>query len=133
AAMVGSEHLHGLCFTGSWAVGKRILEASVERPELLVALEMGGKNVCVVLDDSALRQSVHEVVVGGYLSSGQRCTGTERVLVHRAIAERFIDALAKVVRSLKFGHPDDANVFAGPVATAGALVKVEHAVDAARK
>ncbi len=132
AAMVASPHLRGLCFTGSWAVGRRILEAAVDRPELLIALELGGKNVCVVLDDAAPRQAVHEVIVGGYLSAGQRCTGTERVLVHRKVADKFIDSLAKVVRSLKFGHPDDAAAFAGPVATQGALTKVERAVEAAR-
>ena len=76
AAMVEQPALRGLCFTGSWAVGRRILQASLDRPELLVALELGGKNTCVVLDDCALRQAVHEVVVGGYLSAGQRCTGT---------------------------------------------------------
>ncbi|NVB79474.1 MAG: aldehyde dehydrogenase family protein, partial [Kofleriaceae bacterium] len=133
AAMVASPDLRGLCFTGSWAVGRRIIEASVERPELLVALEMGGKNVAVVLEDAALRQAVHEIVVGGYLSAGQRCTGTERVLVHRKIADRFIDALAKVVRELKFGNPEDPSVFAGPVATHGALTKLEGAIEAAKK
>jgi len=133
AAMVANEHMRGLCFTGSWAVGRRILEAAVDRPELLVALEMGGKNVCVVLDDAALRQAVHEVVVGGYLSAGQRCTGTERVLVHRSIADRFIASLAAVVRQLKVAHPDDASVFAGPLATAAALAKVEQAIEAAKK
>ena len=133
AAMVASPLLRGLCFTGSWAVGRRILEASVDRPELLVALEMGGKNVAVVLEDAALRQAVHEVVVGGYLSAGQRCTGTERVLVHRKIADRFIDALAKVVREIKFGSPEDPSVFAGPVATHGALTKLEGAIEAAKK
>jgi acyl-CoA reductase-like NAD-dependent aldehyde dehydrogenase/4-aminobutyrate aminotransferase-like enzyme len=133
AAMVTNPHLRGLCFTGSWAVGKRILEASTDRPELLVALEMGGKNVCVVLDDCALRQAVHEVAIGGYLSAGQRCTGTERVLVHRKIADRFIEALAKLARGLRFGHPDDASVFAGPLATHGALTKVEHCVELAKK
>jgi len=133
AAMVQAKELRGLCFTGSWTVGRRILEAAVDRPELLVALEMGGKNVCVVLDDAALRQSVHEVAVGGYLSAGQRCTGTERVLVHRKIADRFIDALARCAKQLRFGHPDDASVFAGPLATHGALTKVEHAIETARK
>ena len=53
----------------SWTVGRRILEAALDRPELLVALEMGGKNACVVLDDCQLRQAVHEVIVGGYLSN----------------------------------------------------------------
>jgi acyl-CoA reductase-like NAD-dependent aldehyde dehydrogenase/4-aminobutyrate aminotransferase-like enzyme/GNAT superfamily N-acetyltransferase len=133
AAMVQAKDLRGLCFTGSWTVGRRILEAAVDRPELLVALEMGGKNACVVLDDCSLRQAVHEVVVGGYLSAGQRCTGTERVLVHRRIADRFIDALRTCVKQLRFGHPDDASVFAGPVATHGALTKVEAAIETARK
>ena len=133
AAMVDQPAIRGLCFTGSWAVGRRILEASLDRPELLVALELGGKNTCVVLEDCALRQAVHEVVVGGYLSAGQRCTGTERVLVHRKIADRFIAALAAVVRELRFGHPDDPAMFAGPLATHGALTKVEHAIDVARK
>jgi RHH-type proline utilization regulon transcriptional repressor/proline dehydrogenase/delta 1-pyrroline-5-carboxylate dehydrogenase len=133
AAMVADPRLRGLAFTGSWTVGRRILEVAVDRPELLVALEMGGKNACVVLEDCALRQAVHEVVVGGYLSAGQRCTGTERVLVHRKIADRFIEALAKVVRELRFGNPEDATNFAGPVATHGALVKVEGALEAAKK
>ncbi len=133
AAMVQAKELRGLCFTGSWNVGRRILEAAVDRPELLVALEMGGKNACVVLEDAALRQAVHEVVVGGYLSAGQRCTGTERVLVHRKIADRFIAALVACVRTLRFGNPDDASVFAGPLATQAAVTKVDAALETARK
>jgi acyl-CoA reductase-like NAD-dependent aldehyde dehydrogenase/4-aminobutyrate aminotransferase-like enzyme/GNAT superfamily N-acetyltransferase len=133
AALVAEPLARGLCFTGSWPVGRRILESALDRPELLVALEMGGKNCCVVLDDCALRQAVHEVAVGGYLSAGQRCTGTDRVLVHRAIADRFIAALARIARELPFGHPDDPKVFAGPLATHGALVKLEVAIEAAKK
>src|SRR6185503_9780531 len=76
AALVADPHVRGLAFTGSWAVGRRISEATLDRPEVLVALEMGGKNTCIVLDDAAMRQTVHEVVVGGYLSAGQRCTCT---------------------------------------------------------
>ena len=133
AAMVETPAIRGLCFTGSWAVGRRILQAAVDRPELLVALEMGGKNVCVVLDDAALRQAVHEVAVGAYLSAGQRCTGTERVLVHRKIADRFIEGLATAARSLKFGNPEDASVFAGPLSTHGALTKLEAAIETAKK
>lgn len=133
AAMVEAPLVRGLAFTGSWTVGRRILEGALDRPELLVALEMGGKNVCVVLDDCAIRQAVHEVAVGAWLSAGQRCTGTERVLVHRKIADRFIAALADVARGLRFGNPEDPSVFAGPLATHGALTKLEQAIDTARK
>lgn len=132
AALADHPDLRGLCFTGSWPVGKQILARTHARPELLVALELGGKNTCVVLDDAALRQAVHEIAVGGYLSAGQRCTGTERVLVHRAIADRFLEALAPVVRSLRFGQPDDPTMFAGPLVHTAARAKVEAAVAAAR-
>jgi RHH-type proline utilization regulon transcriptional repressor/proline dehydrogenase/delta 1-pyrroline-5-carboxylate dehydrogenase len=133
AALALHRALRGLCFTGSWPVGRRILEAALDRPELLIALEMGGKNTCVVLDDASLRQAVHEVAVGGYLSAGQRCTGTERVLVHRKLADRFVDALARCARELPFGSPEDPAVFAGPLATAAALEKLEAALELARR
>ena len=132
AALLVEPAVRGLCFTGSWLVGRRILEATLDRPELLVALEMGGKNMCVVLDDCSLRQAVHEVVVGGYLSAGQRCTGTDRVLVHKKIADRFIAAMKKAVASLRFGQPDDASVFAGPMANQAAVDKFELALAAAK-
>jgi RHH-type proline utilization regulon transcriptional repressor/proline dehydrogenase/delta 1-pyrroline-5-carboxylate dehydrogenase len=133
AALVAAKQLRGLCFTGSWAVGRKILEALLDRPEVLVALEMGGKNTCVVLDDAALRQAVHEIAIGGYLSAGQRCTGTDRVLVHRKLGNRFVDALANVARGLRFGNPEDATSFAGPLATAAALAKLETALELAKK
>ena len=74
--------------------------------------------------DASLRQAVHEILIGGYLSAGQRCTCTDRVLVQAGIAAKFIDALAQAARRLPFGHPDDAAVFAGPLATYGARDKV---------
>jgi RHH-type proline utilization regulon transcriptional repressor/proline dehydrogenase/delta 1-pyrroline-5-carboxylate dehydrogenase len=132
SAMVGRPELRALCFTGSWAVGRRIVEAAVDRPELLVALEMGGKNTCIVLDDASLRQAVHEIAVGGYLSAGQRCTGTDRVLVHRKLAPAFVDALARAASSLTFGQPEDPGVFAGPLVTEQAVDKLEAAIAAAR-
>ena len=95
---------------------------------------MGGKNTCVVLDDAAIRQAVHEVAVGGYLSAGQRCTGTERVLVHRKIADRFIDALARCARELRFGNPEDRERCSPARSPRTARsTKVEAALEAARK
>ena len=117
AALVAAPEVRGICFTGSYAVGRRITEAALDRPELLVALEMGGKNTAVVLDDADLRQAAHEIVIGGYLTTGQRCTCTDRVLVQRSCAPALIDALRPLVGALRFGDPDDAASFAGPLAT----------------
>ena len=89
---------------------------------------------CVVLDDCALRQAVHEVVVGGYLSAGQRCTGTERVLVHRKIADRFIDALAKVRARAEVRQPRGRErVRRARSRRTARSTKVEAAIEAARK
>ncbi len=132
AALVQDPRVRGLCFTGSWGVGRRISEAALDRPELLVALEMGGKNTAIVLDDASIRQAAHEIVVGGYLSAGQRCTCTDRVLVHRKLAAPLLDALRAAVSSLRFGDPEDAGSFAGPLATFAARDKFEAAIAAAR-
>ncbi|MBK9029911.1 MAG: aldehyde dehydrogenase family protein [Myxococcales bacterium] len=131
AALVADRRVKGLCFTGSYAVGRRIQEAALDRPELLVALEMGGKNTAIVLDDASVRQAAHEILVGGYLSAGQRCTATDRVLVHRALAAPLLDALRKGAPALRFGHPDDAASFAGPIATAAGRDRFERALAAA--
>jgi RHH-type proline utilization regulon transcriptional repressor/proline dehydrogenase/delta 1-pyrroline-5-carboxylate dehydrogenase len=131
AALVADRRVKGLCFTGSYAVGRRIQEAALDRPELLVALEMGGKNTAIVFDDASVRQAAHEILVGGYLSAGQRCTATSRVLVQAKVAAPLLDALRRAAPTLRFGHPDDAASFAGPLATAAGRERFEHGLAAA--
>ena len=117
AALVASPHVRALAFTGSWATARRILEATLDRPEVLVALELGGKNTSVVCEDADVRQAAHEIAVGGYLTTGQRCTGTDRVLVHAHVRDRLVSALSAIVGALRMGDPDDPRSFAGPLAT----------------
>ncbi len=132
AALVAHPAVRGLCFTGSYAVGRRISEQALDRPELLLALEMGGKNTALVLDDASVRQAAHEIVVGGYLTTGQRCTATDRVLAHRLVLPALIEALRPLVASLRFGDPEDSSSFAGPLATVAGLERFEAALAAAR-
>jgi len=133
AALVAHRELRALAFTGSWPTGRTILEALLDRPEGLVALEMGGKNVSVVAEDADLRQAAHEIVVGGYLTTGQRCTCTDRVLVHRRLVEPLTEAVARLVRSLRLGDPTDPESFAGPLATETGREKLLAALQAARQ
>lgn len=132
AALTANGHVRGLAFTGSWPTGRRILEATLDRPEVLVALEMGGKNTVVVMPDADLRQVVHDLLVGGYLTTGQRCTCTDRVLVHRDVADALIAALQPAVAALRFGDPRDPGSFAGPLASEGALAGYEASLKTAR-
>ncbi len=116
AALVDHPGVDGVFFTGSWPVGRRILEANLDRPGRMVALEMGGSNPAIVMPDADLRQAVIECVRCAFLTTGQRCTCTRRILVHRDVAERFIPAFLECARSLTIGPGDsDPAPFMGPL------------------
>ncbi len=116
AALVAHADVEGVLFTGSWPVGRRIMEANLDRPGRMVALEMGGSNAAIVMDDADLRQAVIECVRCAFISTGQRCTCTRRIIVHQAIADRFITAFVECVRTLTVA-PGDAEPapFMGPL------------------
>lgn len=107
--------INAILFTGSVPVGQRIVAANAHRPGVLVALELGGKNASIVLDDADLERTVREVAFSSFATAGQRCTATSRLFVTRGIAESFAERLGKVARELTVGHPKDPEVFMGPV------------------
>lgn len=133
AALALDPDLRALAFTGSWATGRRIAESLLDRPEVLLALEMGGKNACVVREDADLRAAVHEIVTSGYLTTGQRCTCADRLLVHASRADELVRALDRVLGQLSFGDPEDPASFAGPLATEGARERFLAAMKRARE
>ena len=88
---------------------------TLEQHWKITALEMGGKNAAIVLDDAPFDLSLYEVLTGAYLTSGQRCTATSRIICQRGIADRFAEALAKATKALKVGVQSDPNIFMGPL------------------
>lgn len=116
SALVRHAGVDGVLFTGSWPVGRSILEANLDHPGKMIALEMGGNNASIVMDDADLRQAVAECVRASFATAGQRCTCTRRVIVHERIADRFIPAFCKAAGALVIGDPRAAHpVFMGPV------------------
>ena len=111
----------GVLFTGSWRTGRAITEACLDQPHKILALEMGGKNVAVICDDADLHQALAAVLQGAFLTAGQRCTATSRLLVMERVAERFLDALVAAARELRPGDPMDLLTAFGPLATREAL------------
>ena len=108
--------IDGILFTGSWPVGRKILENNLDRPGRIVALEMGGNNPAVVMPDADLRQAAIEVVRAAFVTTGQRCTCTRRLIVHSDIAEAFTRAVCKAASNLVVGHPRSEHpVFMGPM------------------
>ncbi len=119
--LVGSETVAGILFTGSWPVGRRILEANLDRPGRILALEMGGNNASVVMADCDLRQAVIECARSAFATTGQRCTCTRRIIVEHGAASRFIPAFCKATSNLLIGPGRSATpVFMGPVASRAA-------------
>ncbi len=122
AGLVSHEEIDGILFTGSWPVGRRILEANLDRPGRIIALEMGGNNATVVMPDAHFKQAVIECVRSAFATSGQRCTCTRRIIVHEKIAERFMAAFEKATRALTVGSGRATPApFMGPVINAGAV------------
>lgn len=118
--LVLDREVDGVLFTGSTEVGQRIERLSLDIPGRLCALEMGGKNATIVLDDAPFEKAVYEVLTSAFLTSGQRCTATSRVVCTAGIADRFADALAEATRALHAGAQHDPRAFMGPLADRGA-------------
>ena len=130
AALVDAPPIRGVVFTGSWHVGHKIQQATLHRPEVLVALEMGGQNMAYIAPDADIETVVEGLVTGAFITTGQRCTCTCRALIHRDIADEVLKRLIPQVAALTFGDPT-TEVFMGPLASQGDLTRVDALCQAA--
>ncbi len=103
-----------LTFTGGTATGRVVLARAAETMTKC-QLELGGKNALVVLDDADLDQAVEIASNGAWIQTGQRCTGTERIIVTKGIHDAFVERMIKKAGSYKVGHALDADTQIGPV------------------
>ncbi len=108
------EGVSGVLFTGSYEVGLRIRQETLHHHWKLLALEMGGKNASIVLEDAPFETALREVFLASFISAGQRCSCTSRVLVHESLLDRFVERLHTNAKAFAIGHPFD-NPFMGPV------------------
>lgn len=101
-------------FTGSCAAGERLerLLAGLHRP---LALEMGGKNAIIVMDDADLELALEGSLWGGFGTSGQRCTAASRLIVHERVHDRFLALLAERSTRMRLGSGLDGATDVGPL------------------
>jgi alpha-ketoglutaric semialdehyde dehydrogenase len=101
-------------FTGSTSTGRIIAEICA--PDFKhYSLEMGGKNIILVMDDANLDLAIDGAIWGGFGTSGQRCTAASRIGVHKSVYKEFAGRLAERVRNLKIGDGLDPSTEMGPV------------------
>ena len=121
-ALTTHPEIDGILFTGSWPVGRSILQANLDRPGTIVALEMGGNNPAAVMPDAPRKLTVLECVRASFATTGQRCTCTRRLIVHKDAADWFIPAFCKAASTLLIGPGKSREpVFMGPVAVESAV------------
>ncbi len=120
--LVAHELVDGILFTGSYEVGLKIKQETLNHYWKILALEMGGKNATVVWDDADIEKAVYETLVGAYMSTGQRCSGTSRVILHDKIADEFTDRFYQAAKKISIGHWSK-NPFMGPLINAAAVEK----------
>jgi aldehyde dehydrogenase (NAD+) len=89
-------------FTGSTTVGRIVNQASAPTFKK-VHLEMGGKNVVMIMDDANLELAVDGCLWGGFGTTGQRCTAASRVVVHQKVYKAFVDEFVRRAKSLVVG------------------------------
>ena len=100
-------------FTGSTEVGRRISVACAPTFKRL-HLEMGGKNAILVMDDADVDLAVDGAVWGAFGTTGQRCTASSRLLVHRKVYDAFVEKLVARTKALKVGNGLEPGIDMGP-------------------
>jgi alpha-ketoglutaric semialdehyde dehydrogenase len=131
-ALTTHEAVDAITFTGSNVIGRRLQLKATELGKK-VQLEMGGKNPAVVLADADLAHAAEHVARGAFLSAGQKCTATSRVIVEERVLEEFQDRLVALAKNWKLGDPLDPDTRVGPVASEDQLKTVTGYLDAGAK
>lgn len=111
-------------FTGSTAVGKRVMTAAAQTLKR-VELELGGKNPQVVFPDADLDAAVDAVVFGVLFNQGECCNSGSRLLVHSEIADDFVKRVAEYARRVVVGDPLDERTRVGAIASDEQLRTIE--------
>ncbi|KQU55870.1 N-succinylglutamate 5-semialdehyde dehydrogenase [Sphingomonas sp. Leaf339] len=113
-----AEHrgIDGLLFTGSARTGLALNRLFADRPEKMLALEMGGNNPIVVWDTPDIHTAAVLVVQSAFTSAGQRCTAARRLIVQDRLHDALIAEVDKLIDRLVVGAPHDTpQPFMGPV------------------
>jgi aldehyde dehydrogenase (NAD+) len=112
-AMTTDPRVSVVSFTGSTTVGRQVNQAAAPTFKK-VHLEMGGKNVVMIMDDANLELAVDGCLWGGFGTTGQRCTAASRVVVHEKVYKKFVDAFVGRAKALVVGDGLDPKVDVGP-------------------
>jgi aldehyde dehydrogenase (NAD+) len=113
-------------FTGGVAIGKLIAAKAVYKRQVL---ELGGNDPLIVMEDADVEEAATLAASGSYKNSGQRCTAVKRILVHQAVADRFVELLVEKTKAVKYGDPLDPSTDMGTVIDEPAACSMQDRVE----
>jgi alpha-ketoglutaric semialdehyde dehydrogenase len=130
--LVGHPGVRLISFTGSTDTG-RVIAEQCARENKIVSLEMGGKNAIIIMDDADLDNAVEGSIWGAVGTSGQRCTASSRLVVHKKIYKKFTERFVERARNLRVGNGLDPKTDVGPVINEAAVEKIMSYIEIGQK
>lgn len=121
-----------ISFTGSTEVGSHIAALAGEHIKE-TALELGGNNPFIVLEDADLDQAVDAAIFGKFLHQGQICMSANRILVHNSLYDDFAEKFKERAAGLKAGDPSEKGVIVGPLIKEEEVDRIKEEIDASVK
>ncbi|XP_020087750.1 aldehyde dehydrogenase family 2 member C4-like isoform X3 [Ananas comosus] len=101
-------------FTGSTAVGRKIMETAAKSNLKPVSLELGGKSPIIIFDDADIDMAVDLARTATFYNKGEACIAGSRVYVQEGIYDKFVTKVTESMKSWVVGDPFDPHVHQGP-------------------
>src|SRR6478609_1080131 len=117
-----------VCFTGSTAVGQRVMRGAADQVKR-VTLELGGKSANVVFEDADLERAAASAPYGVFDNAGQDCCARSRILVQRSVYDRFMGLLEPAVKGVRVEDPSHDTTQMGPLISEGQREQVRSYVE----
>jgi len=129
--LIESDGVDFVAFTGSVPAGHAVQQSAAKR-FIGVGLELGGKDPAYVRADVTVQHAIENVVDGAFFNSGQSCCGIERVYVHEAVYDAFVEGVVELVGGYRLGNPMDPDTTLGPLVKASAAGHVRSQIAEAK-
>ena len=121
-----------ISITGSTLAGSMLYKAAAEHIKIL-RLELGGKAPFIVMEDADIEKAVQAAIIARYSNCGQICVCNERMYVHEAVYDQFLEKFISQVKTLKVGDPRDESTDMGPKVSAEELEKLVKVMEKAKE
>ncbi|OWZ41369.1 hypothetical protein LQV05_004808 [Cryptococcus neoformans] len=113
-ALASHPAIDKVAFTGSTAVGRKVMEEASKSNIKKVTLELGGKSANIIFEDADFEEAVKYSAQGIFFNHGQTCCAGSRIYVQKPIYDKFVKAFKEQTSKLKVGDPFDPNTYQGP-------------------